>query len=317
MILTEERSGEVQHLRAGLVWALLRALEPFPTATDEHLHTGVWFVERHVGVAVELEDFTTAAGAHHAPYSLKLADAIAALEQSSALYGRDEWGRLQRTPRRTSCAAHLPGAWLILRPAAAMVAHHIGSRSSRELGQLVTAISALVARTPAGLVDQPTHIRQLANDLLEQTVGLALAGRPEAGLVRRACKDGGTARGRVGQLYGRGHTPAQIAATTGRARGDVQADLTALLDPLAVSYHAHVALLAHLDPTPSAHRPVGSQPALCRARPDLVAITASGEHDEHVATCRDCSIETDFYRVCVAAVLAPWAWPAPTAPALS
>lgn len=315
--MTDGRAGEVDQLRAGLVWALLRAFEPHQ-ATDEHLHTAVWFLERHVGISVELGDFTTAVAAHQAPFSPTLADAItAACDGDAGVVRRDEWGRLQRTTRRTTFAASLPSSWWVLRPAAAMAAHHIGARSSNELGHLVSAIGALAARTPDALVNHPSHIKALAQDLLERRVSLALAGPQEAELVRRACKAGGTPRGRVGQLYSRGQNSVQIAATTGRLPTAIQGDLTALLYPLARSFHAHVTLLAMLDPILGRVRPVGSQPSVCHSRPDLVELVAAGVGDEHVATCRDCRIETEFYRVCVSSVLAPWAWPTHTTRALN
>ena len=64
----QRRTQERDELRAGMGWALVRAFERF-RATDEHLHTAAWFLDRHVGFDVALEDFASARGAHQGPFS--------------------------------------------------------------------------------------------------------------------------------------------------------------------------------------------------------------------------------------------------------
>ncbi len=309
MIGTDGCPGELDRLRAGMCWALVRAFEGY-RATDEHLHTGAWFLERHVGIDVGLGDFTIARDAHQGPFSVILARGILHCEADGGLIARDEWGRLHLTARRLSPAGSLAEVWLTIRPATAMLAHHLGGRSSRELGQFVAAVQELVDRRSLAQ-PHPHDIQRPAVHVLEHRVVLALAGGQEARIVRQACEAGGSARGRAAQLFARGLTPQQIAHTTLRVPTDVAHDLRSLFDPLAANYQRQVTLLAGIAPAPGGRRQtVGSPPGPCAVRPDVTGLVAEGRSHGHLATCRDCQLESAFYRLCLAAVLAPWAWPA-------
>ena len=178
MIGTDGCPGELDRLRAGMCWALVRAFEGY-RATDEHLHTGAWFLERHVGIDVGLGDFTIARDAHQGPFSVILARGILHCEADGGLIARDEWGRLHLTARRLSPAGSLAEVWLTIRPATAMLAHHLGGRSSRELGQFVAVVQELVDRRSLAQ-PHPHDIQRPAVHVLEHRVVLALAGGQEA-----------------------------------------------------------------------------------------------------------------------------------------
>lgn len=305
----QRRTQERDELRAGMGWALVRAFERF-RATDEHLHTAAWFLDRHVGFDVALEDFASARGAHQGPFSETFARTVTSLQADGGPLTRDAWGRLHLTDRRMTVSAGLSDAWLTLRPAAALLTHHIGGLPSADLGRFVAVTQGLVEGARPAELSGRSDMERLAIRVLEQRVPLGLAGRREAQIVRQACVAGGATRGRAAQLAARGLTSQQIAHAMLRTPADVRDDLWEMFTPLVAGYRHHVALLAAIAPaSPDHHRPVGAPPLPCEHGPDVASVIADGRDDRHMPTCRDCTIEASFYRLCLAVVLAPWAWP--------
>lgn len=302
------RREDLGALRAGVSWALVKAFEA-RCATDEHLHTAAWFLERHVGFDIGLADFTVARDGRQGPFSDTLSRTVSRLADGGDLLARDEWSRLHLVDRRMRMAGGLADTWLTLRPATAMMAAYLGGRSSGDLGAFVQAVTAIAERAPSN--GPRGDIRSLAESVLECSVPLAFVGGPEAVVVRNACEAGGPARGRVLQLFARGMAPGQIVAATHRSSGDITADLIAVFGPLTESYGRQVSLLQRLAPPPSGDHVVpGSPPRPCLHRLDLPSLIAAGRRDPHLTTCRNCTAEAAFARLCVAAVFAPWAWPA-------
>lgn len=302
-----QRPEDLDELRAGLSWALVKAFEA-RCATDEHLHTAAWFLERHVGFDFGLADFTVARDSRQGPFSGTLSGTVSRLADDGGLLARDEWGRLHLADRRMSLTGGLADTWLTLRPAAALMASHLGGRSSGDLGAFVQGVTAIAKRAPSGA--PRGDIGSLAADVLERSVPLALVGGPEALIVRHSCDAGGPARGRVLQLFARGMTAPQIVVATHRAPCGVADDLTAVFTPLTESYGRQVRLLQRLVPPPrDDHVVPGSPPHPCARRPDLPSLMAEGRRDAHLTTCRNCRSEAAFTHLSLAAVLAPWAWP--------